>query len=178
MKKEEYKIKQPVWIHMGESKLVKGRVVEVIDLVHLKEGYNENNELYIIEIPSSIEPIYEVRTWEQISPTANGPINLFTQVKGELQSANRMLKKIGIVLPDGTVNNEVYNDEFAGDGHDGMVSIEEPTPEQIHAAMERAEQANRDGFTIETVSKTKPRYDNRKKPNAKRPRRTPVPKVS
>jgi hypothetical protein len=89
-----------------------------------------------------------------------------------------MLKKIGIVLPDGTVNIEVYNDDFEGDGHDGMGSIDEPTPEQIHAAMERAEQANRDGFTIETVSKTKPRFNNRKKPNAKRPRRTPVPKVS
>ena len=175
MKKEEYKIKQPVWIHMGESKLVGGRVVEVIDLVHLKEGYSEDNELYVIEIPSSIEPIYEVRTWEQISPTAKGPINLFTQVKGELQAANRMLKKIGIVLPDGTAVDTTATDDFEDDS---MGSIDEPTPEQIHAAMERAEQANRDGFTIETVSKTKPRFNNRKKPNAKRPRRTPLPKVS
>jgi hypothetical protein len=177
MKKEEYKIKQPVWIHMGESKLVGGRVVEVIDLVHLKEGYSEDNELYVIEIPSSIEPIYEVRTWEQISPTAKGPINLFTQVKDDLQAANRMLKKIGIVLPDGTMATN-DTDDFDVDGHDGMGSIDEPTPEQIHAAMERAEQANRDGFTIETVSKTKPRFNNRKKTNAKRPRRAPLPKVS
>lgn len=173
MKKEEYKIKQKVWIHLGERKLVEGRVVEVIDLVHLKEGYKEENELYVIEIETSIDPIYEVRTWDQISTTAKGPINLFKQVKEDLTAANRMLKKIGIVLPDGTVDPEIYNDTFDGDGHDGMGSIDDPTPEQIHAAMERAEKANQDSFTLETVKPKKRTYPPRGK-NARKPRRPVV----
>ncbi len=171
MKREEYKIKQKVWIHLGERKLVEGRVVEVIDLVHLKEGYKEENELYVIEIETTIDPIYEVRTWEQISPTAKGPINLFSRVKEDLTAANRMLKKIGIVLPDGTVNNEIYNENFEGDGHDGMGSLDDPTPEQIHAAMERAEKANQNTFTVESVAPKKRNFPPRGR-NAKRPKRT------
>ena len=173
MKKEEYKIKQKVWIHLGERKLVEGRVVEVIDLVHLKEGYSEDDELYVIEIPSSIEPIYEVRTWSQISTTAKGPINLFRQVKEDLNAANRMLKKIGIVLPDGTVDPALYEEPFEGDGHDGMGSIDDPTPEQIHAAMERAEQVNKDSFTLEAFKPKKRTYPPRGK-NARKPRRPAV----
>ena len=36
--KKEYNIKDTVWIHLGERNLVKGRVVEIIDLAHLKDS--------------------------------------------------------------------------------------------------------------------------------------------
>jgi hypothetical protein len=48
--KKEYVTRDQVWIHMGERRLVEGRVVDVIDLVHLKEGHSGDNELYIIEV--------------------------------------------------------------------------------------------------------------------------------
>ena len=75
--KKEYVTRDKVWIHLGERNLVEGRVVDVIDLVHLKEGHSADNELYIIEIKTGIEDVYEVRTYDQISPDARGPINLF-----------------------------------------------------------------------------------------------------
>ena len=75
--KNEYNIKDQVWIHTGERNLVGGRVVDIIDLIHLKEGHGADNELYIIELKTGIEDVYEVRTFDQISPDARGPINLF-----------------------------------------------------------------------------------------------------
>jgi hypothetical protein len=131
--KKEYNIKDTVWIHIGERKLTEGRVVEIIDLEHLDEGHDPSNELYIIELKTGIDDIYEVRTFEQISPDAQGPITLFRKHKDELVQGNRLLKKIGMPLPD-------------------SVAIYEPTPDEIHAAMERSQQA-----TQHTPLNTKPK---------------------
>ena len=95
--KKEYNIKDTVWIHLGERNLVKGRVVEIIDLAHLKEDHDPDRELYIIEIHTGIDDVYEVRDFEQISPDEKGPVNLFR--KTDAQSNNRYLKKIGMKLP-------------------------------------------------------------------------------
>lgn len=97
-----YNIKDTVWIHIGERKLVEGRIVEIIDLAHLDEGHDPQRDLYIIEIKTGIDDIYEVRDYEQISPDAKGPINLFRKNKNESVLAKRFLKKVGIQLPAGT----------------------------------------------------------------------------
>jgi len=97
--KKEYNLKDVVWIHIGEPKLVKGRIVEILDLDHLNEGYDPDQEYYVIEIQTGIDPIYEVRTFGLISPDANGPINAFR--REGLVGANRFLKKIGMPVPQG-----------------------------------------------------------------------------
>jgi len=99
--KKEYNLKDTVWIHMGEPKLVQGRVVEIIDLDHLNEGYDPNLELYVIEVRSGIDLVYEVRTFALISPDSAGPINAFR--REGLIGANRFLKKIGMPVPQGVV---------------------------------------------------------------------------
>lgn len=121
--KTKYDIKDTVWIHIGERTLTQGRVVEIIDLEHLEEGHNPENELYVVELKTGVEDVYEVRSYEQISPDADGPIGLFR--KEDHQITNRAMKKLGMPLPQGVMEYE----------HD------EPTPEQIHAAMERSQQA-------------------------------------
>jgi hypothetical protein len=97
--KTEYDIKDRVWIHLGEQTLVEGRVVEIIDLDHLNEGHSRDHELYVIEIPTPIEPVYEVRTYDQISPDPNGPIMIYRHLEG-VTASNRLLKKVGVKLPD------------------------------------------------------------------------------
>jgi len=97
--KKEYDIKDRVWIHLGEQTLIEGRVVEIIDLEHLDEGYSRDRELYVIEISIPIEPVYEVRNYEQISPDADGPIMIYRNLQGVV-AANRLLKKVGVKLPD------------------------------------------------------------------------------
>jgi len=95
--KKEYNIKDTVWIHLGERKLTKGRIVEIIDLEHLNERYDPNYELYVIEVQTGIDPVYEVRDFGQISPDPQGPIALFR--REGLDGANRYLKKVGLPLP-------------------------------------------------------------------------------
>ena len=123
----KYKIKDPVWIHMGERKLTPGRVVHIFTLD--KAG----RDFYVIEIETGIDNVYEVRDFDQISPDEQGPINLFRKLRTDAVAAQRLLKKIGILLPTGEPNPEVYSTEFTGDGHDGMGSVaEEPVkPEKL-----------------------------------------------
>ena len=97
--KTEYNIKDIVWIHLGESALVEGRVVEIIDLDHLNENYDPEIAIYIIEIETGLDRVYEVRPFDQISPTAQGPIALFRNLGYEAVAANRLLKKVGVTLP-------------------------------------------------------------------------------
>ena len=97
--KKEYAIKDRVWIHNGEKALVEGRVVEVIDLTHLNEGHSADNELYVIEVETGIDNVYECRPFDLISPDAKGPIQLFRD--SSTRRANRMFKKMGMDAPLG-----------------------------------------------------------------------------
>jgi hypothetical protein len=133
--KKEYNIKDNVWIHLGERKLVEGRVVEIIDLVHLKEGHSPDRELYVIEIKTGIDDIYEVRDFDQISPDAKGPIGLFRKFNlKQVQENSRYLKKVGMALPVDMPNPLVelakeINEELDTDG---------PSAEEIHAALDQS----------------------------------------
>lgn len=102
--KKEYKIKEKVWIHLGDRKLTEGRVVDIIDLEHLGEGHSPEDELYVIELKTGIDDVYEVRTYSQISDTAEGPINFYKQIREEMHYAKNFLKKIGFAMPDGSIN--------------------------------------------------------------------------
>jgi hypothetical protein len=132
--KKEYNIKDKVWIHIGEAKLVEGRVVEIIDLEHLDEGHRKEDELYVIELKTGIEDIYEVRTFGMISPDAKGPINVFRDMSREVSRGNRFMKKIGMPIPNITPNPL---EEFVKEINEELDS--EPTPDQIHAAMEASQ---------------------------------------
>lgn len=144
MTKKEYNIKDKVWLHLGEPKLVEGRVVEIIDLAHLKEGHSPTNELYVIEIKTGIDDIYEVRSFDQLSPDDKGPIGLYRKLDmQQLLENGRYLGKVGMKMPVNRPNALV---EVARQINEDVSAHEEdygddPTPEQIHAAMERAEKA-------------------------------------
>ena len=157
--KKEYNIRDKVWIHLGERNLVGGRIVEIIDLAHLNEGHSPDRELYVVEIKTGIDDVYEVRDFEQISPDAKGPINLFR--KTNYATENRLLKKVGMPIP-------VEIDHLAEAVKEIDDEIDEPTPEQIHAAMERAEKAKSQHFNVRPAGKRpakKRTFNKRKKPD-------------
>jgi len=150
--KTEYNIKDQVWIHLGERKLIEGRVVEIINLEHLNDGHPKNGELYIIEIKTGIDDVYEVRTFDQISSTARGPINIFKNIE-DFTKNNRYLKKVGMItpLPIDTVL-DMLNDEV------------DPTTDEIHAALEKSQKDSTHGPLITKETKPKRRnYPPRKK---------------
>jgi hypothetical protein len=142
--KTEYNIKDQVWIHLGEQSLVQGRVVEIITLDHLNENHIKGHELYVIELKTGIDDIYEVRNFDQISPDAKGPIMCYRNM--DMKLAGRYLKKIGITIP---ANAHVSNTDNPID----FPTEDEPTPEQIHAAIERAEQAKNQPFNVRPAGK-------------------------
>lgn len=109
--KTEYNIKDTVWIHNGDRTLEEGRVVEIIDLAHLNEGYDPDEELYVIELKAGDQNIYEVRTWVQISDTKEGPVNLYKKITSNPQEAKNFLMRVGIILPDGSLNPVYYSEE-------------------------------------------------------------------
>jgi len=144
--KTEYNIKDQVWIHLGERKLIEGRVVDIINLEHLNEGHSKNRELYIIEIETGIDDIYEVRTFDQISSTARGPINIFKNIE-DFTKNNRYLKKVGMVTPlpiDSVL--DILNDDV------------DPTTEEIHAALEKSQKDSTHSPLI--IKETKPKRRN------------------
>jgi hypothetical protein len=144
--KKEINLKDTVWIHLGESSLVAGRVVEIIDLAHLDEGHDPDREFYIIEIKTGIDDVYEVRDYGQISLTPKGPINAFKNIS-ETTQARRFLKKVGMKLPE-------YRDD----------DDDELTPEEITAAIERSQQATKhQALNLQRESKPKKRYYRKKK---------------
>ena len=146
--KTEYNIKDTVWIHNGERNLVKGRVVEIVDFEHLGEGHSKEREFYVIELKTGIDDVYEVRDFDQISPDEQGPIALFR--KEDYREGNRLMKKIGMPVPAGVMEYEEYP---------------EPTPEQIHAAMERSQAASQHA-PLNSKPAAKKKYYRKPKPKA------------
>ena len=139
--KKEYNIKDRVWIHLGEPKLIEGMVVEIFDLAHI-DGYPADREFYVIEIQTGIDNIFEVRDIDQISPDAKGPINAYRKL--DAIGATRYLKKIGIKLP------ESVTDQDADD-------LDEPTADEIHAAIEKSQKDTSHAPLIIKEAKPKPR---------------------
>jgi hypothetical protein len=157
---KEYAIKSKVWIHIGERKLVEGRVVEVIDLEHLKEGHRSDQELYVIELKTGIDDIYEVRTFDQISPDATGPINLFRKDRMEHVKNNRLLKKIGMPIPNVESNLLL---EAINEINDELDSDLEPTAAEIHAAIDQSLKGTTHEPLNLNTDKPKRRYFKKKK---------------
>lgn len=110
--KTEYNIRDRVWIHIGGPKLTEGRVVEIIDLDHLNEGYDPNRELYVIEISTPIEPLYEVRVAETMSEDERGPIGIYKTLKDGMIAVNQLLGKVGVTTPINS--SEVHVEENTG----------------------------------------------------------------
>jgi hypothetical protein len=132
--KTEYNIKDTVWIHMGERKLTRGRVVEIIDLEHLNEGIDPDYELYVIQVQTGIEPVYEVRDFSQISPDAHGPIAVFR--REGLVGANRFLKKVGLPIPQFEEWNE--NNAQSSEIHGGITAKNSDNKDHVANAPARA----------------------------------------
>jgi len=151
--KKHPKIKDTVWIHLGEPKLVKGRVVAIIDFAHLGEGYDPEYKHYVIEIPTGIESVYEVREYDSISFDEAGPINLYRSLKSHEEA--RYFKKLGIKVPlHPTTDDKLFPlDE----------ELDEPTPEQISAALERSQEVNKHtALTLPSETKPKKRFYRKK----------------
>lgn len=141
--KKNYNIGDDVWIHgvAVSNKLTKGKVIANVDLS--TTGYTDLQ--YVIEIPTHIEPLLEIRTWHTMSQDENGPIGSFRSLKEDFSANNKKMRQVGYVY------SEDQND------------VDDPTPAEILAALEKST----DGLTHKPLhikeSKPKRKYFPRKK---------------
>ena len=131
--KQRYNVGEVVWIYgvrRANDKSTQGTVVKSFNI----EGYNDMH--YVVSIPTEIEPLLEIRTWQTISQTKDGHVGSLREAFENPDAAHRMLARTGMAIISES------EEEFTDDGHDGMGSFAEDdiSPDAIHAALEKSRQ--------------------------------------
>jgi len=123
--RQKYNIGETVWIYgiyVRNDVPVAGQIIHRFNLNF--ENFDSAVEHYVIAVDSHIEPLIEVRTWETISQDEHGPVG---GLRGLADTADRkVLAKTGFDLGDFYMEADE--------------DLDDPTPEQIYAAMERSQQ--------------------------------------
>ena len=137
--KKQYEINDPVWIHgvTRDNKLCQGRIIKSFEI----DGYTGTH--YVIAIPTHIEDLLEIRTWESISQDNAGPIGMYRDLRSK-PVVDKFLKKHGYT------SAELQDDM-------------EPTEEQIMAALEKSRKVNEHEPLILKPAGTRRRRFNKKK---------------
>jgi hypothetical protein len=117
-----------VWIYgiqRDNVKSTQGTVVKAFTI----EGYNEVH--YVVEIPTEIEPLLEIRTWQTISQTADGHVGSLREAFSDPDAAHKMLSRTGMAVI--SLDDEENDDT-------GSFAEDDISPDAIHAALEKSRQ--------------------------------------
>jgi hypothetical protein len=169
--KKKYNIDDIVWIYgITNGKSTEGKIVQWFKVP--VEGWDQNKVHYVVAIPTEIEPLLEIRTWETISQTKHGRVGALRDIFDNPDAAHRMLARTGMAII--STNEE----EFIGDGHDGIGTTSEEfdryeehiadedniSPDEIHAALEKSQQnASHSPLIIKEAKPKRRTYPARKK---------------
>jgi hypothetical protein len=126
--KKKYNVGDTVWIYgiqRDNVKSTQGTVVKAFTI----EGYNEVH--YVVEIPTEIEPLLEIRTWQTISQTADGHVGSLREAFSDPDAAYKMLSRTGMAVI--SLDDE-ENDDTVSFAEDDI------SPDAIHAALEKSRQ--------------------------------------
>jgi hypothetical protein len=159
--KKSYNVEDTVWIYgisRTNEKSTQGKVIKVFTIDY--GNYNDEPH-YLIEIPTEIEPVLEVRTWHTISQTKDGHVGSIRQAISEPDAARKFLSTIAMKVTSA-------DEDYDGDGHDGMGSLADeyedgPSADEIHAALEKSRKNSEHGPLVTRESKPKRRNYHRKK---------------
>jgi hypothetical protein len=149
--KKTYSVGDTVWIYgvsRNNHKLTKGTIVYQFSLDGNADAH------YVVSVPSSIEALLEIRDWNTISQDSKGPVGAMREMIAisEMDAANKKMAQAGYE----------YDPEYEAP------EVEEPSPDEIHAALERSQKAVEHAPLM--VKETKPRnggnkrFDRRKRP--------------
>jgi len=111
--KKEYSLNDTVWIAGICSKnnfLVPGRVVKIFNIEF--GTYDPSITYYVIEIPSSIDPVLEIRTWDTISQDQHGPVGGIRDAVSSPIVDKKYFSKIGMYFDDNEVDYEPSDAEI------------------------------------------------------------------
>jgi hypothetical protein len=149
--KKKYNVGDTVWIYgiqRDNVKSTQGTVVKAFTI----EGYNEVH--YVVEIPTEIEPLLEIRTWQTISQTADGHVGSLREAFSDPDAAHKMLSRTGMAVI--SLDDEENDDT-------GSFAEDDISPDAIHAALEKSRQDVSHGPLNLKSEKPKRRNFSRKK---------------
>ena len=140
--KKKYSIGDAVWIYGISKNNVKSTQGKVIHSFTLGDaGWSPDIVHYVIEVPTEIEPLLEVRTWETISQSKDGHVGSLRLAVGNPDSARKMLSRVGITIISNDEADDNLSEEY--DRFEEMMVEEddEISPDQIHAAIAKSQKA-------------------------------------
>lgn len=146
--KKKYAVGDTVWIYgisKNNVKSTQGTVIKVFTIDY--DNYNKEPH-YLVEVPTEIEPLLEVRTWHTISQTKDGHVGGIRDAFSDTDAAHKMLLRTGVAII--STDDEVSEDGTETTHEDDMYE-DGPSPEEIHAAMLRSQQSG----TVPPMSPTK-----------------------
>jgi len=146
--KKSYNVGDAVWIYginRSNVKPVSGTVIKAIDL----SGAGYTYEHYVIEVPTHIEPILEIRTWHNISQDATGPVGSLREL-GSFESTIKFAGTVGFAFDD----NPALDSDTEEDG---------PSSDEIHAALQKSQMDMEHAPLNLKDNKPKRRYFKKKK---------------
>lgn len=112
--KKSYQVGDTVWIYginRNNTKPTQGKVIKIIDLSDA--GYSVGDH-YVVEIPTHIEPLLEIRTWHNISQDSKGPIGSFREI-GNIEPTIKFARTAGFVFDDDPSLDTDLDDEISPD---------------------------------------------------------------
>lgn len=119
---KEYNINDVVWVYgisEKNNKLTKGTIIKIFNIDNA--GFNEDQKFYIVAIPTEIEPLLEIRTWDTISQDEHGPVGGLRENFINIDANNKKISQSGYTY--NYVNNII---------EDG------PSPDEIMEALENS----------------------------------------
>ena len=150
--KKKYNVGDVVWIYgirRDNSISTQGTVIKAFTI----EGYNDLH--YVVEIPTEIEPLLEIRTWQTISQSKDGHVGSLREAFDNPDAAHRMLSRTGMAV--------ISMEEQLEEDDTGSFAEDDISPDAIHAALEKSKQDVSHGPLNLKDSKPKRRYFKKKK---------------
>lgn len=101
MIKKKYNIGDTVWIYgVSKGKSDEGKIIHqfAIDDTGAVSDLTQGQIFYVISIPTNIEPLLEVRTWDTISQTKNGHVGGVRQAIKDADASLKAVRRNGIDL--------------------------------------------------------------------------------
>jgi len=146
--KKKYNVGDTVWIYginRSNVKPTKGTVIKTVDL----SGAGYTYEHYVVEIPSHIEPLLEIRTWHNISQDELGPVGSLRDL-GSIESTIKFASTVGFAFDDNPVLDSDAEDD-------------DPSADEIHAALEKSQKDGEHGPLVTKAAPRKRQYYKKKK---------------
>ena len=154
--KKKFNVGDTVWIYgvtRDNVKSTQGTVIKVFTIDYA--NYNKEPH-YLVEIPTEIEPLLEVRTWHTISQTKDGHVGSLREVFENPDAAHKMLARTGMAFIS-TDDEAVTDDGISGEDYDDI------SPDEIHAALEKSQKDGEHGPLVTKQSPRKRQYFKKKK---------------